>query len=69
MLEAAPAPGEGAPGEVLDEALAVACGRGAVRLLRVQRPSRAAMPAEAMLRGLKVPPGTRLGARSDPGPA
>ena len=61
VLAAEPAPGSGAPGEVLDDALAVACGQGAVRLLRVQRPGRAAMPAAAMLHGLPVPAGTRLG--------
>ncbi len=61
VLAAEPAPGEGQPGEVLDARLTIACGQGAVRLLRVQRPGRAAMDAAAMLRGLPVPPGTRLG--------
>jgi len=51
---------EGAPGEVLDERLLVACGEGAVRLLKVQREGRGAQEAEAFLRGQKVPPGTRL---------
>ena len=53
-------PGAGAPGTVLDERLTVACGEGAVRLLRVQRAGRGAMEAEAFLRGLPLPPGTRL---------
>jgi methionyl-tRNA formyltransferase len=61
VLEAAPAPGEGAPGIVLDERLTVACGVGALRLLRVQAPGRAAMPADAFLRGRPVPAGTRFG--------
>jgi len=52
--------GEGEPGEVLDEALLVACGDGAVRLLRVQREGRAAQDAEAFLRGQPVVAGTRL---------
>lgn len=51
---------EGAPGEVLDEKLLVACGEGAVRLLRVQREGRGAQDAEAFLRGSPVAPGTRL---------
>jgi methionyl-tRNA formyltransferase len=53
--------GCGAPGEVLDEALSVACGRGAVQLLRLQRAGRSAQDREAFLRGMPVPRGTRLG--------
>jgi methionyl-tRNA formyltransferase len=53
--------GAGPPGEILDHHLTVACGEGALSLRRVQSPGRAAMPAEAFLRGHKVPPGTRLG--------
>jgi methionyl-tRNA formyltransferase len=48
------------PGTVLDEALLVAAGAGALRLLRVQAPGRAAMDAAAFLRGRRVPPGTML---------
>jgi methionyl-tRNA formyltransferase len=51
---------DGAPGEVLDEALLVACGEGAVRLLRVQREGRGAQEAEVFLRGSPVAPGTTL---------
>jgi methionyl-tRNA formyltransferase len=51
---------EGAPGEVLDDALLVACGQGAVRLLRVQREGKGVQDAEVFLRGL---PGGRPGAR------
>jgi methionyl-tRNA formyltransferase len=40
-----------APGAVLDDALAIACGKGALRLLEVQRAGRAALPAAAFLRG------------------
>jgi methionyl-tRNA formyltransferase len=61
VLDAEPAEGAGTPGEVLDDRLTVACGAGALRLLRVQRPGRAALPADAFLRGQKVPPGSRLG--------
>ena len=55
------ADGAGAPGAVLDSALTVACGDGAVRLLRVQREGKAAQAAEEMLRGFPIPPGARLG--------
>ena len=49
------------PGTLLDEALTVACGEGALRLTRVQRPGRGPMTAEAFLRGFDLPAGTRLG--------
>ncbi len=53
-------PGSDAPGTVLDAALLVACGNGALRLLRVQRPGRAPMEAAALLRGFAIPPGSRF---------
>lgn len=53
--------GEGSPGQVLDDVLTVACGTGAVRLTRVQRPGKAAQSAEEMLRGFPVATGTVLG--------
>lgn len=53
--------GDGAPGEVLDDALLVACGTGAVRLTRLQREGRGAAPAEEFLRGTPVRKGERLG--------
>ena len=52
--------GQGAPGEVLDGAATVACGRGAVRLLRLQRAGRAAQDAGEFLRGMALAPGMRL---------
>jgi methionyl-tRNA formyltransferase len=51
---------DGAPGEVLDERLLIACGEGAVRLLKVQREGRGAQDAEAFLRGQSVAKGVRL---------
>ena len=60
-LLSAMAEGAGAPGEVLDGALTIACGAGAVRLLKVQREGRAAQSAEEFLRGFPLAPGTRLG--------
>jgi len=46
---------------VLDGALRIACGDGAVDLLRVQRAGKAAQSAEEMLRGFPLPVGTVLG--------
>lgn len=51
----------GAPGEVLDDELRIGTGDGAVRLLRVQRPGRAAQDAVEFLNGFPLPPGTVLG--------
>ena len=62
VLAAEPVAGSGTPGEVLaGPALTVACGEGALRLTRLQRPGRGAMDADALLRGFPLPPGTRLG--------
>jgi methionyl-tRNA formyltransferase len=51
----------GAPGEVLDDRLTIACRAGAVRLLEVQREGKGAMSAGAFLRGVPLASGTRLG--------
>ena len=53
--------GAGHPGEALDDALLIACGEGAVRLLKVQKEGRGPLEAEAFLRGTAVPQGARLG--------
>lgn len=53
--------GSGAPGITLDNSLTVACGNGALRLTKVQAPGRAALEAEAFLRGHPIPAGTVLG--------
>ena len=53
--------GGGEPGAVLDGALTIACGQGAVRLLEVQRAGKQPMQAEEFLRGTAVKPGARLG--------
>lgn len=52
--------GQGVTGEVLDDALRVACGTGAVELLRLQRAGKAAQDRETFLRGWPIPAGTRL---------
>jgi methionyl-tRNA formyltransferase len=57
------------PGTVLDDTLLIACGEGALRLRRVQREGRAAMDAEAFLRGCPLPPGTLLASPADEAPA
>jgi methionyl-tRNA formyltransferase len=49
--------GEGPPGQALDDALLIACGQGAVRLLRAQREGKGPQDAETFLRGTKVPAG------------
>ena len=60
VLKAEVAEGSGTPGTVLDEALRIACGEGAVRLLVLQREGKSATDASAFLRGLAVAQGTRL---------
>lgn len=60
------AEGSGPAATVLDDALTVACGDGAVRLERVQRPGKAAQGAEDMLRGFAIPAGTVLPSSSEP---
>jgi len=61
ILRTARVEGAGPAGTMLDGALTVACGEGAVRLLQVQRAGARAMPADEFLRGVPVPAGTRLG--------
>ncbi|NVJ97345.1 MAG: methionyl-tRNA formyltransferase [Alphaproteobacteria bacterium] len=53
--------GEGAPGELLDDELLVACGEGAYRISRAQRAGKGAMNREDFLRGFPVPHGSRFG--------
>ena len=55
--------GSGAPGQVLDNCLTVACGEGAVRLLELQRAGKQPMPAEEFLRGAAILAGSWLNAR------
>jgi methionyl-tRNA formyltransferase len=62
VLHTALTEGAGPPGSVIDDALTIACGRGAVRVVSLQRSGKRAMTAAEFLRGLPLPPGTRLGA-------
>ena len=53
--------GAGRPGELLsDKSLTIACGNGALRLTRVQRPGRAAVEGAAFLRGARIARGAVL---------
>ena len=60
ILYAEPADGNGEPGAVIDTEPTVACGEGALRLLRVQRAGRAPMAASEFLRGFTLRAGDRL---------
>lgn len=52
--------GRGRPGMVLDDALTVACGDGAVRLLKLQKAGGKPLAAADFLRGTPIPAGMRL---------
>jgi len=61
VLSSVIAEGSGAPGELLDDDLLVACGSGAVRLVELQRAGKRPMGARDFLRGLALGAGTRFG--------
>ncbi|SMF41051.1 methionyl-tRNA formyltransferase [Xaviernesmea oryzae] len=56
--------GSGEAGKVLDDALTVACGEGAVRLLKLQKAGGKPLAAAEFLRGTPIPAGTRLAAQT-----
>ncbi|WP_425080175.1 methionyl-tRNA formyltransferase [Ruegeria denitrificans] len=60
LLASRLAEGQGAPGEVLNDDLYVACGQGAIELLRLQRAGKGAQDRETFLRGWPIPVGTRM---------
>lgn len=60
LLRSSLASGEGRPGEVLDDQLAIACGEGAVRLVELQRAGARALDAQSFLRGAKLGKGDFL---------
>ena len=60
VLRSALAEGSGRPGEALDDALTVACGSGAVRLVEVQRAGGRPMQAAELLRGVRIRKGDLL---------
>jgi methionyl-tRNA formyltransferase len=61
VLRVVAAPGSGPPGTALDDALAIACGEGALRLVEVQKAGSKAMRAEEFLRAVKIAAGSRIG--------
>ncbi len=50
--------GTGTPGTVLNDALTIACGTGAVEVLRLQRAGKGPQDRAEFLRGMALPPGT-----------
>ena len=54
------APGDGEPGTVLDDTLAVACGEDAVRLVKLQKAGGKPLAATEFLRGMPVAAGARF---------
>ncbi|WP_170608422.1 methionyl-tRNA formyltransferase [Ruegeria arenilitoris] len=60
LLASRMAEGQGEPGEVLSENLTVACGEGAIELLRLQRAGKGAQDRETFLRGRPISVGSRF---------
>jgi methionyl-tRNA formyltransferase len=60
LLASICAQGQGAPGETLDDTLTVACGTGAVKMLRLQRAGKGAQDSETFLRGWPVAKGAQF---------
>jgi methionyl-tRNA formyltransferase len=60
VLRARLGEGQGAAGTILDDQLTIACGKGSVRLLEVQRAGRKPMTAGELLRGFALVPGMLL---------
>jgi methionyl-tRNA formyltransferase len=60
ILRCAVADGSGAPGDLLDDHLRIACKAGALRILELQRAGKAPMKAQEFLRGTPLKPPARL---------
>ena len=60
ILRCEPAKDSGAPGEVLDDRLTIACGEGAIRILELQRAGKAPMKSADFLRGTPLKAGARF---------
>jgi len=60
ILSATPVKDRGDAGEVITDDLTVACGEGALKLLKVQRAGKGVMDARELLKGFALPPGTRF---------
>jgi methionyl-tRNA formyltransferase len=60
VLRSTRAQGGGAPGTLLDDNLAVACGDGAIRIVELQRAGKQPMKADEFLRGTPLERGMRF---------
>jgi methionyl-tRNA formyltransferase len=60
VLRTMPLQGSGAPGDILDADMTVACGEGTLRLLSVQRAGKGAISGAEFMRGARLVPGGRL---------
>jgi methionyl-tRNA formyltransferase len=60
ILFAEPVARRGNAGEVIGDDLTIACGEGALRVLKVQRAGGKAMTASDLLKGFALPRGTRV---------
>jgi methionyl-tRNA formyltransferase len=60
VLAAEPIEARGRAGTLIDDRLTIACGEGALRLLRLQRPGKTALGSAEFLRGFRLAPGTEL---------
>jgi methionyl-tRNA formyltransferase len=60
LLRSTLAEGAGAPGDILDGRLTVACGTGAVRLVELQRAGGRPASAPEFLRGARIEEGMKL---------
>ena len=60
LLRAEIVEGDGAPGEVIDDRLAIACGEGAIRPIELQRAGKPKMDLDTFLRGNAVAKGVVL---------
>ena len=60
FLRVAAVEGRGLPGTVLDDALTIACGAGAIRIVEAQRAGRTAMSGAEFQRGAQISPGNKF---------
>jgi len=61
LLESRLAEGSGVAGQAIDDVLRIACGTGAIYIMRAQKAGKAAQGAQEFLRGTPVPKGTQFG--------
>ena len=60
LLRCELAGGRGAPGDIIDANLTVACGDGAVRITELQRAGAKPLTADVFLRGTRLARGSRM---------